>query len=133
MLHAVSHLDPFQGVLYPLLAFLRRHAAVGQRQLDILIDVEIADQIECLENEADLAVAHPGPPARRELLDRIALQLMFAGGRRIEQSENRQQGRLAATRRTGDRHKLAATDLHRYGREGVRLHLLGKEHFVHCL
>ena len=37
------------------------HAAVGQRQLDVLVDGEVADQVERLEDEADLAVADARP------------------------------------------------------------------------
>ena len=39
----------------------RRHAAISQRQFHVLVDREIADQVECLEDEADLAVADARP------------------------------------------------------------------------
>jgi len=38
-------------------AFLRSedgNAPVGQRQFDVFVNVEIANQVKCLENEADL-------------------------------------------------------------------------------
>ena len=35
----------------------RLHAAVGERQLDVLEHRQVADQVEALEDEADLAVA----------------------------------------------------------------------------
>src|SRR5690349_21520331 len=38
VLHAVRHADPLESLLHPLLALLRGHAAVGQRQLDVLVD-----------------------------------------------------------------------------------------------
>ena len=34
------------------------HAAIGQRQLDVFIDREIADQIKTLKDETDFAIAN---------------------------------------------------------------------------
>ena len=49
---------PLERVDHALLALLRAHAvAVRQRQLDVLEDREVADQVERLEDEADLPVA----------------------------------------------------------------------------
>ena len=48
--------------------FLRsvgRHAAIGERQLDVLVDGQIADQVERLEDEADLPVANCGRAPRQ--------------------------------------------------------------------
>jgi hypothetical protein len=42
-----------------LLALGGRHAAVGERQFHVLVDREIANQVERLEDEADLAITNP--------------------------------------------------------------------------
>src|SRR5687768_18545620 len=55
VLGAVRHADLLERSHHPVLALGRLHAAVGERQLDVLVDVEIADQIEALEDEPDLA------------------------------------------------------------------------------
>ena len=55
------------AAVHALLALGRAHAAVGQRQLHVLEHVEIADQVEALEDEADLAVADARPLRRRQL------------------------------------------------------------------
>ena len=59
MLHAVRHPHPFQRLLYALFAFRGRHATVSQRQLHVFINVQIADEVEGLENETNLPVANP--------------------------------------------------------------------------
>ena len=58
MLRAMRHADALERRLDALLALGRAHAAVGERQLDVLEDGEIADQVEALKDEPDLAVAH---------------------------------------------------------------------------
>ena len=57
VLRAVRHADALERRIDALLALRGLHAAVGERQLDVLIHGEIADQVEALEDEADLAVA----------------------------------------------------------------------------
>ena len=65
--------------------------------------------------------------------DRPVVQQVLAFGRRIEQTENRQQRRLPAARRPGDRDVLALADFHVNAREGVRLDLVGVEHLGHTI
>ena len=57
VLGAVRHADALERRLDALLALGRLHAAIGERQLDVLVDGEVADQVEALEDEPDLAVA----------------------------------------------------------------------------
>src|SRR5215210_121368 len=52
---SMRHADPFERRCDPLASFARRHSTVGERQLDILEDAQIANQVEALENESDLA------------------------------------------------------------------------------
>jgi hypothetical protein len=54
---AVRHTHPFERLGDPLPTLGRPHAAVGERQFDVLEDREIADQIEALEDETDLPIS----------------------------------------------------------------------------
>src|SRR6185437_13915273 len=111
MLSAMGHPDALEHVLHALLALFCSHTAIGERQFDVFKDGEIADQIERLKNEPDLAVADARAVAERELFDRLSVNPVASVRRRIEQAQNRQQRRLAAARRAGDRKKFAALDL----------------------
>ena len=96
-------------------------------QLDVLVDVQIANQVEALEDEADLAVAHPRPLRQRQVGHRFAVEDVLALGRRVEQPQDRQQRRLAAAGRPGNRDVLAGLDLQVNPGERVRLDFVGEE------
>ena len=130
VLGAVGHADALERGVDALAPLVRLHAAVDERQLDVLEHREVADQVEALEDEADLAVADPGPLRHRQLGHFLAVQPVLAVGRRVEQAEDRQQRGLAAARRPGDGDVLALLDLHVDAREGVGLHLVGQEHLL---
>jgi hypothetical protein len=49
VLRAVRHADLLEGRHHALLALGRLHPAIGERELDVLVDVEVADQIEALK------------------------------------------------------------------------------------
>ena len=64
MLDAVRHAHTLERLLHPLAPLGRRHPAVGERQLDVLVDGEVTDQVEGLEDESDLAVPDARAVAR---------------------------------------------------------------------
>src|SRR5436190_16961798 len=64
MLGAMAHADALQRFEHETFALTRSHAAISQRQFDVLINGEIANEIEALENESDLAI--PDASAFRE-------------------------------------------------------------------
>src|ERR1700677_4928652 len=98
----MSHPNALQRLLHAALAIRRRHAGtVSQRQLHILGHREIADQIEALEDEADLLIADARALGEAQVLYWLAVQLVAPVCRRVEQPDDREQRRLAATRRTG--------------------------------
>ena len=133
VLHAVRHADFFQRLVHPLLALRRRHAAIGQRQLDVLVDREIADQVERLEDEADLAIADARPLLHLQAAHRLAVQHVLPVGGRVEQAQDGQQRRLAAARRPGDRDIFALLDVHVNARQRVGLHFIGDEDLGHAI
>src|SRR6202040_209930 len=68
----------------------RAHSAISQRQFDVLENRQVADQIEALENETDLAVPDPGAVGERKISDCAAFKRVTAGRRRVEQTQDRQ-------------------------------------------
>ena len=110
MLHPMSHAHAFENFLHALFSLGRGHAAIGERQLDVFEDGEVANQIERLENEADLAIANASAVRERKIRHRVSIDPVIALGRRIEQAQNREQRGLAAARRAGDRKKFAVLD-----------------------
>ena len=122
-----------QRVADPLPALGRGHAAVGERQFDVLVDREIADQIEGLEDESDLPVPDPGPLRRGQTFHRMPRQGVGPGARRIEEPEDREQGRLPAARRPGDGDVLALVDGEVDVGERVGLQLVGVEDLLDAI
>src|SRR5713226_8962469 len=55
---AMGHADALEGILHFLLALAGAGAAIGEWELHVFIHGEIADQVEGLKDEADLAIAN---------------------------------------------------------------------------
>ena len=119
--------------MHPLLALGRRHPAIGERKLDVLVHRQIADQIERLENESDLAIADARALGELQVLHRLGVQHVGAVGGRIEQAQNRQQRGFPAARRPGDGQILALLDVQMNARQRVRLHFVGLEDLGHAV
>src|ERR1019366_6320980 len=103
VLGAVPHADLLQGLLDARLALGPGHAAGGERKLYVLVDREVADEVERLEYEPDLAVADARPVGGREALDQAAVEQVCALRRRVQEPEDREERGLSAARGAGDR------------------------------
>jgi hypothetical protein len=57
VVHAVAEADPLERPLRAVAPLAPRHRGVDQRQLDVLECRGAVEQVEGLEDEADLAVA----------------------------------------------------------------------------
>src|SRR5579862_7774774 len=100
MAHAVRHAHSLEGFHHACLAFAGRHSlAIGQRQFDVFVYGEVADQVETLKNKTDLLIADAGALREVEILDRFAVEKVTTASWGIEQADDRQQRRLAAARR----------------------------------
>jgi hypothetical protein len=130
---AVRHPHPLQRVLHARLPLALRHPAIGERQLHVLVDRQVADQVERLEDEADLPVADLRPLRRGQVLHRLAHQPVDARARGVEEPQDGEERRLPAARRTRDRHELPRLDLQVHVRESVRLHVLRVEDLAHAV
>src|SRR5580698_5643223 len=100
VLGAMCQTDFFEGGLHAFAAFMTRHMPVDQSHLDVLRNIQIIDQVEALEHETDACAA-------RYVLTKKPIG---SGGRTIDQTENIEERRLAATRRPHDCEKFAAID-----------------------
>jgi hypothetical protein len=116
-----GHADALEGFLDAFPALRRRHAAIGQGQLHVLEDGEVADQVEALEDEPDVAVADARAPAEIKILNGLARDGVGPTGRRVEQAEDGQQRGLAAARGSRDGHVFALGDVEMDPRQGVGL------------
>src|SRR4029079_998955 len=126
---AMRHPDALERCRDTLAPLGAAHAAIGERQFDIFEDAQVANQVEALEDEPDLAIAHARAFRRRELRHLAAIQGVGPLRRRIQQAEDREQRRLAAARRSRDRHVLAAPDHHVDARQRVSLDFVGQKYF----
>ena len=121
--------ERFFGPRFPLPA---RQARIDERQLDVLDGVRAREEVERLEDEADLLVADLRQLVVVHRRDLAALQVVRAGRRRVEASDQVHQGGLPGPRRTHDRDVVAALDRQRHAGQGVddrlRPHLVGFRH-----
>ena len=123
-----SHADFRERLIHSLAPLRRCQSAIGQRQLDIFPNGEITNEIKTLEDEPDLAIAHPRAFGMIEMLDRFIAQQVTAAGGRIEQSQDREQRGFAAAGGTGDGHVIAVADFKPNARQRVRFDFVGEEH-----
>jgi hypothetical protein len=85
---AVRHLHPFECGGDPVSALRHGHLAVEERELDVLTDGQIADEVERLEDEADLAVADACSLTGVELRDGASAEQVLAGRGDVEEPED---------------------------------------------
>src|SRR3954466_4247564 len=125
MFGPMAHADALERFVNELFAFARAHPTVGQRQLDVFVNGEVADQVEALEDEPDLAVADAGAFRERKVRHLRAFEGIAPAGRRIEEAEDGKKSGFAAARWTRDREILARADVEVNSGERVRLNFVG--------
>src|SRR3954469_2763320 len=119
--HARAEAHLLQGPARPLLPLGAREAGVDQRQLDVVQGVGAGEQVEGLEDEADLLVADPGQLGVVELLDGGAVEDVAPGRGGVETADEVHQRRLAAARGAHDGHVLPPLDRQIDAVQGVDL------------
>src|SRR5215471_3155377 len=125
---AVCHADAFERFHHARLALGRGHLlAIGQRKFDVLINREVADEVETLKNETNFAVSYTRARAKIKTLHRLAVKVILPGAWRIEQAENRKQCRLAAPGWAGNGHIVALSDGQVDPRKRMRLDIVRVE------
>ena len=100
----------------------RPDAHVGERQLDVRERRGARDQVEALEDEADLAAAHARERRASSSVAHVdAVEPVPAARRHVEAADDVHQRRLARARRAHDRDEVAALDGQRDAAQRVHL------------
>jgi hypothetical protein len=129
----MPHPDSLERHHHSLLTFRRGHPAIRQWQFDVLVDVQIANQVEALKDEADLTIPDAGTLRERERrrmppVDRVLAARGVSSKPRIERSVDLPQPDGPAIDTYSPR-LISMLTLSK----GVRLDLVGKEHLLHAI
>ncbi len=127
VVHPVGHADPLQGLLHALAPLGPFQVAVGQRQLHVFEDLEIADEVEVLEDESYLPVSQVGPLSEREARNRVSVEVVFPGRGSVQQSHDGEQCGFAAARRASNGDVITLPHAQVNPGQGMGLHLLRQE------
>ena len=117
--------DDFERARDALLALARREAAVAQRHVDVVEHVEVGDQVEALEDEADLLVAQRERCVVRQPAHVLAVEPVLPPSNVSSRPGDVQERGLARARRPGDRDELAVAHLEREVAQRVRDEFIG--------
>ncbi len=93
------------------MAFCALLAGIDHRQFDIAHGVQTIQQMELLEHETELAIAHGGQRIRVHGGHGFAVEPVGAGGRPVETADHIHEGRFAGAGRPHHRDEFAEIDL----------------------
>src|SRR3546814_9892903 len=91
----------------------------------VVEQVQVRDQVEALEDEADLLVAQLAALVVRQALDVLAVEREFAAGEGLQQPGDVEEGGLAGTGRTCDGDEFAFLHVQVERTQRVRLDQFG--------
>jgi hypothetical protein len=91
----VRHLHALERFVDSRAPLRARQSPINQGQLHVFPDAQLAEQVERLEDEADLPIAEARPSAAIERANVHAVQSVSARGRLLQQAQDGEQGRLA--------------------------------------
>jgi hypothetical protein len=97
---------------------------------DIFLHREGGEEVEKLEDKADLELAEGGELVVVEGVKGMALEIDLAGGGSVEGAENVEEGAFAATAGPSDGNDLAREDLQADGAEGIHFGIAGLVGFM---
>ena len=117
---AVVESDLVQRIFDALPSFLQRQSLIDQWELDVLLCVQVADQIEALKNKADLPVSYFCQLILRVRLDRQTAEQIRALIRRIKAAHDVHERRFAAAGRTDDADKFIFVNMQTHMVERVQ-------------
>src|SRR5690349_6897402 len=110
-MYAGTEIDPLKRFQREFAPFLPGNLPVQQRDFDVIDDIEIVDQMKCLEDETETLVAYPGERLVFVRTDRRAVERELAIARSIQQSHNIQQSAFSGTGGPHDRDELSLPDV----------------------
>ena len=108
-------------------------ALVKERDVDVLDDRELVDEVVGLEDEAERAAAEGGELVVVHGGDVLAAEKIFAGGGAVEAAEDVEESRFARTRRAHDGDVGAGFDDEADAAQGVNLDVTHRVGFVEVL
>lgn len=117
----VGQADELEQLQRPALPLGAGCAGVDERQLDVLEQVEAGQEVEGLEDEADVDVARLGALAFVEAGYVSPAEEVVAARRPVQESENVHERRLAAAARPHEGHVLTLVHGERHALEGLEL------------
>jgi len=119
MRESIAEADEVQLLDRPNMSLLARHLLVEERDHHVVDDRQFADQVEGLEDEADLPSAHLAQFVVRHLGDVSTIKDVRPRGRAVEAAEDVHEGALARAGRAHDRNVLAQANIEVDTRERV--------------
>src|SRR5206468_6764583 len=102
-----NDLETVERVSHERSALTLAVAAIGERDIEVLVNREVVEQMILLEHEADLLVPQRGAFLRLQMMNRGFAQKIFTAPAVVVHSENVQQRGFACARRPHDRDKVA--------------------------
>jgi hypothetical protein len=127
VIYPLGETDPGQHLEGFAFTLPARHVGIEQGQLDIVEAIGPRQEIEGLEDEADLLVPYVGKLVVIEFADLVSVEMVFAPARPVETAYEIHEGRFARTRWADDRQELARLDFEIDLPEGVNH---GFAHFI---
>src|SRR5262249_25047010 len=100
-LKTIENVGDHRGPLCP------RDIAVGERNIDVLLDSQVIEQVIALKDEADVLAIQLSATLAIQLVYRLLGKEIFAGPAVIQHADNAQQGRLACSGRAHYGHEFA--------------------------
>ena len=111
MIHSIYQPHQLQVRLGPSSPLLPADAGIDEGELHVVQCRSPWQEVEGLEDEADLPVANTGELVVGEVADLNAVQPVLAFGGRVQAADEVHERRLPAPRRTHDSHELTWLDL----------------------
>jgi len=99
--------EPVEDVAHHALALRFLDVAVGERNVEVLVDREVIEQVIALEHEPDVLLVEPRAILRRELVYRLIEEVVLAGPRAVVHADDVQERGLAGAGRPHDGDELA--------------------------
>src|SRR5437660_9148116 len=84
---------------------------IREWNIEVLVNLQIAEQVILLENESDLLISQSGPLFCLQKMHRGLIEKVFAAPSVIVHAENVQEGRFARPRWAHHRNKIAGRNI----------------------
>src|SRR5262245_27422686 len=104
-------METIEYVAYHRGALGTLHIAIGKRDIEILVDSQVIDQMIALEYKPDIFLIQLHAILGLHAMHLVAEELKFAGPCAVEHPKDTQQRRLAGARGTHDGDELTFPDL----------------------